>query len=96
MKFNSGKIVVTCGVDNEMNNNKTFAQHVRLSLERHMEGIGVISVMKAELRMSWPCWMAIDRSRLTQKLVYRRYGSLRNAIGRLLLSYFRMNIDGTT
>ncbi len=38
IKFNPGKIVVTCGVDNEMNDNTTFARHVRLSLERHLAG----------------------------------------------------------
>ena len=38
MKFDSGKIVVTCGVNNEMNRNATFASHVQLSLERHLAG----------------------------------------------------------
>lgn len=37
-KFNPGKIVVTCGVNNEMERNGTFAMHVRLSLERHLAG----------------------------------------------------------
>lgn len=37
-KFNPGKIVVTCGVNNEMDRNDTFAMHVRLSLERHLAG----------------------------------------------------------
>ncbi len=38
IKFNPGRIVVTRGVDNEMNDNATFARHVRLSLERHLAG----------------------------------------------------------
>lgn len=37
-KFNPGKIVVTCGVNNEMDRNEKFAMHVRLSLERHLAG----------------------------------------------------------
>jgi hypothetical protein len=38
IKFNSGTIVVTCGVNDEMNRSWEFAKHVRLSLERHMAG----------------------------------------------------------
>jgi hypothetical protein len=38
MKFNPGKIVVTCGVNDEMNRNEKFAIHVWLSLERHLAG----------------------------------------------------------
>ena len=38
IKFDSGNIVVTCGVNNEMNRNATFGRHVQLSLERHLAG----------------------------------------------------------
>ncbi len=38
IKFDSGKIAITCGVDNELKENVTFARHVWLSLQRHLAG----------------------------------------------------------
>ena len=38
IKFDSGKIAITCGVDNELKVNVIFARHVWLSLQRHLAG----------------------------------------------------------
>lgn len=38
IKFNTGKIVVTRGVHDEMDRSGEFERHVRLSLERHLTG----------------------------------------------------------
>jgi hypothetical protein len=38
MKFNSGRLVVTRGVNDLIANDEVFARHVHLSIKRHLAG----------------------------------------------------------